>query len=236
MKISRRLIVLLAVPLAVITVIVVYFQVHAAFVERETRFVAETQIESLATLQQISRAYAERSIGLRSCLLSNDPDECAAARAVFSANADGLHDLFERYEQGLVTGGEDARLFREVRELNGAWSAQADALLAEVQRGERDEAIQKLFKEIIPAGDRLREALQEWTTLNARLANDAGEQLLRAQARSRRWMLAVGAAALLLTAALGAVVIRAIVRPLNALRESVEPISSVPEAKGTSRE
>jgi hypothetical protein len=93
MSISTRLIILLAFPLVILIAIAGLNFSQAGALERNTRLVAETQIESLATIGRFVRVAGERGIHLRNCILSDDPKECARARAAFEA--DGLIEQFD---------------------------------------------------------------------------------------------------------------------------------------------
>jgi CHASE3 domain sensor protein len=59
MTIARRLIILLAVPLLVLLGLGAFSRIQLAKVEARTRFAAETQVQSLAALGNISRSLTE---------------------------------------------------------------------------------------------------------------------------------------------------------------------------------
>ena len=72
MTIARRLLILVAVPLLILggLGLVVQRQLHS--IESRSRFVAETQIGSLAALGNITRTFTEMRVNVRSALLTDD--------------------------------------------------------------------------------------------------------------------------------------------------------------------
>ena len=85
MTIARRLILLVAVPLLVLVGLGIFTRVQLAGIERQSRFVAETQIGSLAALGHIAQTSAELRLDVRNHLLSKDKAEQARIRAAFQA-------------------------------------------------------------------------------------------------------------------------------------------------------
>ena len=72
MTIAKRLIFLLAVPLAVLLALGFTTRQEMNQVEASTRYVAESRIIALARLGDISRAYAEMAISTRISILDTD--------------------------------------------------------------------------------------------------------------------------------------------------------------------
>ena len=83
MTIAKRLIVLLAVPLAALVGLGVFTRLQLERIEARSRFVAESRIVALATLGNLSRSFAELRVNLRSHLLATTDAHRAAARALF---------------------------------------------------------------------------------------------------------------------------------------------------------
>ena len=83
MTITKRLIILVAVPLLALIGLGIFTRVQLAGIEMRTRFVAETQIGSLAVLGNISRTFAELRVSSRGYLLRGDKAEQEQARSHF---------------------------------------------------------------------------------------------------------------------------------------------------------
>ena len=69
MTIGKRLLLLLAVPLIALLGFGVFARVQLAKIEERSRFVAESQLASVAVLGNISRSFAEIRVNLRSIFL-----------------------------------------------------------------------------------------------------------------------------------------------------------------------
>ena len=86
MTIGKRLITLVAVPLVALLVLGIFARIRLSEIEDRTRFVAETQLGSVAALGSISASFAELRVSVRNILLAADQSERAAARAAFDEN------------------------------------------------------------------------------------------------------------------------------------------------------
>ncbi len=86
MTIGKRLITLVAVPLVALLVLGIFARIRLSEIEDRTRFVAETQLGSVAALGSISAGFAELRVSVRNILLAADQSERAAARATFDEN------------------------------------------------------------------------------------------------------------------------------------------------------
>jgi CHASE3 domain sensor protein len=86
MTITKRLTILVALPLLALVGLGLFIKVQLAEIEARSRFVAETQIGSLAALGNISRGFAELRITVRSYLLGSDKAERDQNRAEFQTD------------------------------------------------------------------------------------------------------------------------------------------------------
>ena len=75
MTIGKRLIILLAVPLLILVGLGIFVRTELTSIEGHTKFLAQTQIGSLATLGNISRATAELRVSLRNYLLAKEKSD-----------------------------------------------------------------------------------------------------------------------------------------------------------------
>ena len=70
MTIASRLFVLVTVPLAALVGLGVFTGLQLTKIEQRSRFVSESRIAALATLGNLSRAFAEVRVNLRSHMLA----------------------------------------------------------------------------------------------------------------------------------------------------------------------
>jgi len=94
-----------------------------------------------------------------------------------------------------------------------------------------DEAVALLNGRLVPIAKQLSEASSDWIHNNEELATAAGREALDTIESSRRRILIGNIVALLLTALLGLLTLRRIVRPIQALESSVQAIAAGEYAK-----
>src|SRR5689334_16603977 len=97
MTISRRLMLLLAIPLAALVGLAIFTRIQLAVIEQRTRFVAETRIDALVTLANLSRSFTEMRVSVRSYLLATTPQQQSAARSSFDACELDVNRLLGHY-------------------------------------------------------------------------------------------------------------------------------------------
>ena len=95
MTIGKRLIALLAVPLVGLLALGIMARVQLSTIEERSRFVAESQLASVAVLGNIARQFAEVRVNLRSFLLATDQRHRAAAREGFEEDDRTLTRLLQ---------------------------------------------------------------------------------------------------------------------------------------------
>ena len=96
MTIAKRLILLLAVPLLALAGLGVFTRLQLTTIETRSRFVAEVQVPSLATLGNISRTFAELRVQLRNHVLAASEAERASVRSTFERDEAELGRLLDR--------------------------------------------------------------------------------------------------------------------------------------------
>src|SRR5215510_11573735 len=72
MTIGKRLMVLLAVPLVALLAFGIFARIQLSKIEERSRFVAESQLASVAALGNISGSFAELRVNLRDLMLAAD--------------------------------------------------------------------------------------------------------------------------------------------------------------------
>ena len=226
MTIAKRLIILLAVPLAALLGLGVFLRLQLSDLESRSRFVSETQIPTLAVLGNLSRTTEELRVNVRSHLLATNQAEQAKASAAFDTSAAEVNRLLSVYGDSLVTGDHDRRLFNDYRESTRDYIAGATQVMALSAQGRREEAAAALNGALAEVGRRLRQVSSDWIQLNEDLATTAGKTALQAINESRWKMLVANTAALLLTGVLGFLTFRRIVKPIQGLEASVKAVAA----------
>jgi len=231
MTIAKRLIILVAVPLLTLIGLGVFGLLQLVEIETRTRYVAETQVGSLALLGNISRTFAELRVSSRGYLLRRDQAEQAAARKSFHANAENFTQLLREYGEMLISDAEDRRLLDEYRVLSGQYIDGAVKVMDLADAGNRDDALALVLGPQAALGNRLGKASNEWIQHNDELGMSAGRAAVESIEGMRRKLFAAVGIALAVTGILGWLTFRAIVNPIHALQTTVESIANGDYAK-----
>src|SRR5262245_41716668 len=141
MTIARRLILLLAVPLLVLFSLGIFIRAQLTKVEGRVRYAAETQVQSLATLGNISRTLSEMRTDVRSYFLSKERAEQTNARQSFDRHKDELARFLQHYGDALISDSKDQRLLFDYRTLSDEWTKNAEKVMSLALEGRRDEAL-----------------------------------------------------------------------------------------------
>ncbi|HET9332311.1 MAG TPA: response regulator [Gemmatimonadota bacterium] len=224
MTIAKRLILLLGVPLVVLIGLGIYTHRQLDRIEERSRFVAESRIDALATIANLSRQFEELRVEAREYLLSDD-EERAQIRARFDEGERELSALLRLYADSLVVSDQGRRLLGEFQTQSAEWLIDAKRVMSLVDEGRGEEAL-ALAGGQMELGMRLSAASGEWILNNEELAERAGQDVTRAIETFRTRMMLVTAAAVLLAGILGYLTVRRIVVPIRGLRSSVETIAS----------
>jgi signal transduction histidine kinase/DNA-binding response OmpR family regulator len=227
MTITKRLVVLLAVPLVALVGLGVFTRWQLTTIETRSRFVAELQIPSLATLGTISRTFAGLRVQLRNHVLATSDAERANVLSAFERDEAGLGRLLDEYERSLISEERDRRLLNDYRVQYRDWLNRGKQVMSLASEGRHDEAGTLLGDPTtLDMGERLNNASGEWIRLNEELAASASRTVVESIAASRWRILAANAAAILLTALLGFLTVRRIVKPIQSLDASVRAIAA----------
>src|SRR6188474_1880137 len=125
MTIGKRLIVLVAVPLVALLVFGIFARMRLSEIDDRSRFVADTQLGSVAALASITAGFAELRVAVRNSLLAVDESERAEARAAFDQNDKALAQLLQQYGASLISDERDRQLLAQVEALNRQYVAEA---------------------------------------------------------------------------------------------------------------
>ena len=227
MTIAKRLTILLAVPLLALVGFGIFTRLQLSNIEERSRFVAETQIGSLATLGGLSRNFSELRVNLRNYLLTTNQAERATGRSGFDAGEAELGRLLRFYGDRLISDDQDRRHFNDFQISFREWVVNARRLMAQADEGRREEAVAALLNgSVAELCGHLSKGFGEWIQHNEALANSAGRGAVQAIGEVRWKMLVANSTAVLLTGLLGFLTFRRIVRPIQALEASVKTIAA----------
>ncbi|MBV9442073.1 MAG: PAS domain S-box protein, partial [Acidobacteriaceae bacterium] len=226
MTIAHRLALLLALPIAVLVALSGFCIYELMNIQKNSRFLGEVQIESLAALGNISGRLEDARVELRNCLLAENTATIAEAAKTFDNKAAELTILLARYGDSLISDETDRRQYTEFRELNHDWTADAKRLISLASSGHTTEARDALFSgDIAKLGPRLGDLVSSWTEHNKVLARQAGNEVSESIQKLLRNLMIATAAAMLLSLILGYFTFRRIVHPIQALQTSVQAIA-----------
>ncbi len=226
MTIATRLLALLTVPIVSLVGLGIFTGLQLRGIEARSRFVAESRIVALATLGNLSRAFAELRVNVRSYLLASTDAQRAAARARFDEDERDVGRLLQQYGDRLVLGDRDRRLLGDFQALSRDWIAAAKAVMALEDEGRRAEALALFNGRLVELGLRVSTVSNEWIAHDQEAAIAAGAASVADIERFERRLIIATLAALLVTGALGLITLRRIVNPIRALDASVNAIAA----------
>ena len=232
MTIARRLTLLVALPLLVLIALGIFSGIQLARIEVNSRFLSETQVQSLAVLGDISRSFAEMRVNLRSFILAEDKERRARSESLYREDKGQLEKDLAHYGDSLISDEKDRRLLSDFRTLSREWISEAERLMSVTVAGQRQQAVSEVVSGALQQlGARVGSLSTEWIKHNERLADDAGRASLEAIDRAQGNLLISVGGSLLLTGILGFFTFRRIVKPIRALQGSVEAIATGDYAK-----
>ena len=129
MTIAKGLILLLAIPLLALLGLGFFVTHQLDKIESHSQFM-NIQVDSLSTLGNILRCFAESRVSIRTYLLAGEKFEQGRAETVFRENQAALNRLLARYAQSLITSDEDRRMCSQFQDLARRWSVEAGDILS----------------------------------------------------------------------------------------------------------
>jgi signal transduction histidine kinase/CheY-like chemotaxis protein/HPt (histidine-containing phosphotransfer) domain-containing protein/CHASE3 domain sensor protein len=227
MTIARRLTFLMTVPVVVLIFFGLYVGYQLNRIEGKSRFMAEMQVRSLASLGNISRNFGEMRISIRTYLLAREKSERENAETQLHKNQEELKQELAHYGDSLVSDEQDRRLLRNFENLIREWFTESDRLLSNEGAGQREEVVAQLFSgPFFKIGSQSTGILKEWIKHNEDLAEVAGQANLSAIEKSERNLVIVIVLIILLSVGPGYQTFHKIVRPIRGLQTSVESIAA----------
>ncbi len=226
MTIAKRLALLLALPLMALLGLGIFTRYQLSKIEERSRFVAESRIEALATLGNLSRSFVELRVDVRVYLLATAETERTAARASFDEDERELNRLLKHYADDLVSSNQGRRHLGEFQTLSWEWIAGARQIMSLADAGRRDEALTLLNGKTGTIGEQLGKVSSEWIQNNEDLAKSVGKEVVDGIEGLQWKMLVANSLAILLMGLLGWRTFRRIVKPIRALESSVKAVAA----------
>jgi two-component system, sensor histidine kinase and response regulator len=225
MTIARRILLLVGLAPLILAALGLLTHAELARIESRSRFVTETQVPSLSSLGNVSRAFEEMRVALRDHLLAPDAAGRTTARQAFDARRDELDQLLRSYADTLVSDDRDRRSLDDFRAQDAEWVTAAAEVMALSDAGRREESAALLAgARMAGLGAHAGDALREWIAYNQNVAASAGATAIGTLEGARRHTYLALALAVLLSGGLGLLTFRRIVGPVRALKTSVESI------------
>jgi signal transduction histidine kinase/CheY-like chemotaxis protein/HPt (histidine-containing phosphotransfer) domain-containing protein/CHASE3 domain sensor protein len=225
MTIARRLLILLSIPLLTLIGLGVLMKIRLDQVEERSRFVAETQIKSLKVAATILHGFEDLRTDARGYLLADEDGVRSERLKGFRDKRVAVSKLLNEYADTLIVDDRDRRLTQEVRERIQEWAAGAERAMTLAAAGDRRGVAAQEAGTLTPVGEQVDSLLSDWLGHNEELASQAGAAAVVTIQRASRALLVAVLVALILSGVLGLVTYRRIVRPLQALQQSVEAIA-----------
>ncbi|CAN5512324.1 hypothetical protein BH09SUM1_BH09SUM1_16860 [soil metagenome] len=226
MTIARRLIVLLAAPLLILVVIGIISHQQMARVEDRTRFVAESRLEALARLGDISRNFADMRLNVRDYLLATDDTGRSAVRAKYDAGQTELTRLLDDYSDRWTTSEQGRRYGAEFRTLSVEWEKRSEEAMSPLNGGNAATGYAALPIPVMDLGDQIGKVETDWIRYNEDLATTAGKDAVASIESSRMNLMLAIILSMTLSGILGLLTFRRIINPIQALQISVDAIAS----------
>jgi two-component system, sensor histidine kinase and response regulator len=226
MTIAKRMLILLTVPLLALVGLGVFTRAQLAKIENRSQFVAGSRITALATLGKLSRSVSELRANLRTYVLAKTPEQRTTARTAFDeAEKDSLQ-LLQKYMDELIISDRGRRILGEFQTLHREWLTEARQAMSTADQGRQEEAVGLYTGPVSLTASRLSQVLSEWIDQNQELANDAGRAAIDTIEETRWKMLIANSAVIFLTALLGYLTFRRIVKPIQSLETVVKTIAA----------
>ncbi|HET9233428.1 MAG TPA: PAS domain S-box protein, partial [Candidatus Eisenbacteria bacterium] len=134
--------------------------------------------------------------------------------------------LVQQYSDSFISDQHDRQLLDTFRESNRQFIDAATQVIGLAEDERTDEAVDQLKSTVVPEGNGLATALAEWIQYNKELGSSAAQTAQAAIDDTRSHIVAANSVALLLTAILGALTVRRILKPIQALDRTVKTIAA----------
>jgi signal transduction histidine kinase/CheY-like chemotaxis protein/HAMP domain-containing protein len=225
MTIAKRLLVLLSIPLVTLIGLGVFVNSRLDQIDERGRFVAQTQIGSLALSATVMQLFGEMRADARSYMLADEAESRGRLQKVVERKKAELARLIRQYEDSFISDDRDRTLTMQVGERTREWIMVAEQAMGAATAGDRHAAAMLVSQRLTPLGEETGARMADWMRHNEDLAKAAGEATVLTIQKARRALLGAVVLAIALSASVGFVTYRRIVRPVQGLQRSVESIA-----------
>lgn len=207
--------------LAIVTVGVLRFnsveQVTTSFIEDDW-----AKAEAANTVDAYTRANAQRAIEQ---ILATSERERQVARQFTEENKKKIDEALAVLN-AKVHLPEGKALVAEISALRNAFVQSFTRVGELAQRQMREEALDLMARETLPALDKLRDPILALNALQHKVANEGSERALHDISSARLWMLGMGAVALVLSVLMAWVITTSITHPLARAVQAAQTVAT----------
>ena len=181
--------------------------------EINTRLIEDDWVraEAASVIDTTTRSNARRTMEL---VIASDAEHQKLVKAAIGTNKKTIDDAIAVLDQRVYLPEAKAVLLR-LKDLRGKYVQSFSKVVQMVEAGDREGATALLKSETLPALDALQEPINAMNALEKKLVETGGRTVVRDIASARIQMLALGAAGLLIGAALAYWITRSIIMPLR---------------------
>lgn len=226
MTIAKRLIILVAVPLLALVGLGVFTKIQFQGIEQFGRLLVEKQVNSLVSVDEISRRFAKLRVDIRDFLLASDPKVQNKFWAAFHKDKTDFFRLVREHKENIIADDQDWSLLGDYWDLSEQWVEGAEKVMTLARSGQREEGLAALSGSLAETGARLSKVSDEWVRYNQQSAVNAGRSVTDSINKAWWRMVMAGGFVLVFSFLLGGWTASRIVKPVRALQHSVEVIAS----------
>ena len=180
------------------------------------------KFDAAATIDGLARANARRTMEL---LLAHDAAQLARVRERIADNRRQIDEALVTLDK-LVARPKGRELLETLKARRVEYVSSFTAVATAVAEGRRDQALQRLNDETLPAIDRLQDAIRALKGFQTALVQETAGEIQAGIERARQLMIVLVLGALLLGASLAWVVTRSITRPVGRAVDVARTVAS----------
>ncbi|NQE49729.1 methyl-accepting chemotaxis protein [Herbaspirillum rubrisubalbicans] len=224
-KISVRLAVCFAILIAVMCLITGTAMKSLSGVSEATSQIVDDRYVKISLTNDVSDNVNAAARNLRNALLARNAEEASKYLTIGKTNSTRTVEALDKLEKMLnTTKGKE--MFAALIAARNAYSGPRDKLRDLIQAQKKEEAVEYLFKEVIPRQEEYFAALEKFVDYQKSLMDASVAQGKQIEASAVMLMLVLSGIAIVLCALAAWLVTRSITRPLN---EAVKVASAVAE-------
>ncbi|AYR26607.1 methyl-accepting chemotaxis protein [Herbaspirillum rubrisubalbicans] len=224
-KISVRLAVCFAILIAVMCLITGTAMKSLSGVSHSTSQIVDDRYVKISLVNEVSDNVNSAARNLRNALLARNVEESNKYLSAGLANSSRTVEALGKLEK-LINTPKGKEMFAALIAVRNAYSGPRDKLRELIKEQKKDEAIDYLFKEVIPRQDEYFAVLDKFVDYQKSLMDASVAQGKEISSSAVTLMLALSTIAIVLCALAAWLVTRSITRPLN---EAVKVASAVAE-------